>query len=141
MKGARFKSKNILIFRKMKVSDLMNAPETIDEKESVVSVARKMSKNQIGSLIVVKNNKIVGIVTESDILKNINKLSEKVSSVMSRSVIVVESNETLDEAARLMTKNKIKRLPVINSGKLVGIITATDILANSDELNEDFFFS
>ena len=119
----------------------MNAPETIDEKESVVSVARKMSKNQIGSLIVVKNNKIVGIVTESDILKNINKLSEKVSSVMSRSVIVVESNETLDEAARLMTKNKIKRLPVINSGKLVGIITATDILANSDELNEDFFFS
>ncbi len=124
----------------MKINEAMNKAIVIDHDVSVKQAAQIMSARNIGSLIVLKKNKIVGIITERDIMKNISSLGRKISRVMSKNVITVDHDESLDNAALIMGKNKVKRLPVIDSEKLVGIITATDIVANSDVLNEDFFF-
>jgi len=123
----------------MRVEKVMKKAMVI-ENMSLREAAKIMSEKGIGSLIIMKDNKIVGIITERDIMKNISKLDKKVYDIMSKEVITVSPNETLDEAADIMAEHKIKRLPVVEDDQLLGIITATDIIANSDTLNEDFFF-
>jgi len=124
----------------MKVNEVMNRAVVIEENIKLKEAAKIMSEKRIGSLIILRGDKIIGIITESDVLKNISKLDENISKVMSKNVITVEENENLDDAALTMAKNKIKRLPVLKKGSLVGIVTATDIIANSEELNEQFFW-
>lgn len=116
----------------------MNKAIAIEHDVSVKEAARIMSNRNIGSLIVLKDNKIAGIITERDIMKNVSCLGKKISSIMSKNVVTIDHNESLENAALIMTERKIKRLPIVDGGKLVGIITATDIVANSDLLNEDF---
>jgi CBS domain-containing protein len=123
----------------MKVREIMNKAIVIDHDVSLKEAAQIMSSKNIGSLIVINKERIVGIITEADIVNNISSLGESISSAMSKKVVTIDQKESADNAAEIMTQNKIKRLPVVNNGKLVGIITATDIIANSDELNEDFF--
>jgi CBS domain-containing protein len=124
----------------MKVKEIMNKAVTESHDIKVRDAAKIMSDGNIGSLILVNGDKIAGIVTDDDILKNINKLDSGVSKVMSKNVISIDENEGIDRAAEIMRERKIKRLPVVKKGKLVGIITATDLIANSEELNEEFFF-
>lgn len=118
----------------------MNKVIAIDHEVSVKEAAKIMSNRNIGSLIVLKKNKIAGVMTERDIMKNISSLGKKITSVMSKNVITIDQGETIDNAALIMTEKRIKRLPVVDKEKLIGIITATDIVANSDVLNEDFLF-
>ncbi len=124
----------------MKISEVMNKAFVIDETISLKEAAKLMSDKNIGSLIVMRKDKICGIITESDIMKNISSLGSKVSGVMSKSVVTIGKNDSVEDAAELMAEHKIKRLPVMNKDELVGIITATDILAHSDDISEDFFF-
>jgi CBS domain-containing protein len=124
----------------MKVREIMNKAVVIDHEVNLKEAAQIMSSKNIGSLIVLNKDKIVGIITEADIIKNISDLGNRISSAMSKKVFTIDYKESIDCAAEMMTQNKIKRLPVVNNGKLVGIITATDIIANSEDLNEDFFF-
>lgn len=124
----------------MKIKEIMKRAVAVDKDIKLVEAARIMSEKGIGSLIVLLKEKIAGIITERDILKNVDKVNKKISEAMSRDVITIEEDETLDDAASLMAKNKIKRLPVVKNNKLVGIVTATDIIANASELNEQFFF-
>ncbi len=116
----------------------MNKVVVIDHDVNLKQAAQIMSNKNIGSLIVLKSNKIVGIITETDVMKNISSLGKKISSAMAKSVVTMDHNESLDNAALIMTEKKVKRLPITDKGKLVGIVTATDIIANSDVLNEDF---
>ena len=124
----------------MKISEIMNKAIAVDSDISLKEDAKIMSDRNIGSLIVLKNDKIAGIITEKDVIKNISSLGKKISSVMSKNVITANHDESLDNAALMMTEKRIKRLPVVDRGKLVGMITATDIIANSDILNEEFLF-
>lgn len=124
----------------MKVEKIMNKAVVIDKDAKLKEVAKIMSARNIGCVIVMKGEKISGIITERDILKNIEKMDSKISSVMSVNVITIDSGESLDNAAIIMDSHKIKRLPVVRDGKLVGIITTTDLLAHIDDLNENFFF-
>tara|TARA_Y100000310_G_C20343508_1_gene650943 strand:+ start:242 stop:619 length:378 start_codon:yes stop_codon:yes gene_type:complete len=121
----------------MDVNDIMNKAIVIEHDVSFKKAAQIMSRRNIGCLIVLKGNKIIGIVTESDIVDNISCLDKKVSSIKCKKIITIDGNEDIDSAALIMTKKKIKRLPVLEKEKLIGIITATDIVANSDLLNED----
>ena len=125
---------------KMKIKEIMNKAIVIDHDVSAKAAAKIMSNRNIGSLIVLRKNKIAGILTERDIMKNISSLGKRITRIMSKGVITINQGDSVDNAALLMTEKKVKRLPVIDSGRLVGIITATDIVANSDLLNEDFFF-
>lgn len=124
----------------MQIKEIMNKAIAVDHDISIKEAAKIMSDKGIGSLVVVKSGKILGIVTEKDIVDNVSRLDKKISSVMARNVETIEADEEIDNAARLMKENKIKRLPVMDDGKLAGIITVTDLIANSNDLNEDFFF-
>ena len=125
----------------MKVKEVMNKAIAIDHDISLKKAAEIMSDKNIGSLIAVKGDKILGILTERDITGNINNLDRKVSSIMAKKVVTIDENEDIDEASLLMKKNKIKRLPVVDKNKqLIGVITATDLIANSEDMGDEFLF-
>jgi len=123
----------------MKVKEIMNKVVAIENNISLREAAKIMSNKNIGSLVILKNDNIAGIITERDIVDNASNLDKKVSSFIKGDIITIDEDESLETAATIMSKNKIKRLPVTKKGKLVGIITSTDILANSDEIDADFF--
>lgn len=123
----------------MMVKDLMKRPYVVDKDVALAEAAKIMSSKNIGSLIFVSGNKIKGIVTERDLIKNFSK-HEKISQIMSSKVIVTNPDETIDRAADIMRKKGIKRLPVVQDAKLVGIITLTDIMANFEAFEGEFFF-
>lgn len=124
----------------MKVKEVMKRAVVVENDINLKEAARVMAAKDIGSLVIMSKDKIIGILTDADIMRNIDKLDNKISKIMSKNVITVKENDSLDDAALLMSEKKIKRLPVLRREQLVGIITATDILANSEELNEQFFF-
>ena len=123
----------------MKVSEIMNKAVAVESDASLRSAAKVMSDKNIGSLIVMKDDKIIGIITENDIVKNFSG-NKSISQAMTKNVVTIDKNASIDEAAKIMKQNKIKRIPVVYNNELVGIVTATDLLANAEELNEEFFF-
>jgi CBS domain-containing protein len=105
-------------------------------------VARTMTKYRVGSVVVVDGDKIVGIVTELDIIwkvvaSDLNPSMTKVDDIMTKKVVTIEANKSLEDATALMVENKIKKLPVVDKGKLVGIITATDLISVQPKMIED----
>ncbi len=126
----------------MRVREVMNRAIAVEHDISLRQAAKIMSDKNIGSLIAVKGKSILGILTEKDVVDNVQKLDKKISSVMAKSVITIPNNVDIDEAALLMSKNKIKRLPVVDSvtGNLIGIITTTDLIAHSEEIDNEFLF-
>jgi CBS domain-containing protein len=117
-----------------KVKDIMiKEVITIDEGESVAKACEIMGERHIGSLIVTSQGTPIGIFTERDLLSKIIpkrfKLDEiKVKDHMSTPLTVISPEFDLKEAARIMSQLKIRRLPVIEGEKLVGILTSADII-------------
>jgi len=117
----------------LKVEDAMvDEVISIDADATVKQAVDLMNKHEIGCLIVVRDGKAVGIVTERDMLNRVLARSRdpektKVSEIMTSPLIVTEPDTDLEEAARLMFKMKVKKLPVVSKGDLVGLITLTDI--------------
>jgi CBS domain-containing protein len=107
---------------------------TIDVGKTVFEAAQLMSEKSIGCLVVTDGGVPTGIVTERDFVKRIvaqhASFSVKVAEIMSRSLVTVDPDASVKEAARLMSDNKIRRLPVLKGNKLVGIIVATDLVRN-----------
>lgn len=116
----------------MKVSKIMHKIIVVDKNITLKEAAKIMSKKKIGSLILIEDDEIKGILTERDVLKNVENLNKKISFVMNKKIICVDSSDEIEDAAEIMAKCKIKRLPVLEKGKLSGIITATDIIANTE---------
>lgn len=150
----------------MLVKDVMNAhPITVQADDSVSEAARRLRENKISGMPVLEGERLVGIVSESDLLKLLaveedegslwlpspfeifevpfrdlvkwermrskaeDISTKKVREVMSRSLHEVSSDETVEEAAAIMTRHRINRLPVIDGGRLVGILTRGDIIS------------
>jgi len=91
-----------------------------------------LNKNKIGCLVVVDNSQIVGILTKRDLLERVlekcmNPEETKISEIMTRHVVVGKPDMELSEATRRMFENKVKKLPIIDGNRLVGIVTLTDI--------------
>ncbi|MFZ2471790.1 MAG: CBS domain-containing protein [Methanothrix sp.] len=125
------------------VRDIMTRPViTADADLDVLSAAKKMGSANVGSLIIVSCDKPSGILTERDLVKKvlargIDPRSLKVAEIMSSPVVSIEPDASLREAASLMLRSGVKRLPVISQGMLVGIITDTDLVSGSSlGLNE-----
>jgi len=100
---------------------------------SVKEVVATMNKFDIGSIVVVQGDRPVGIVTERDILRRVVEpcLAPEILSarqVMTSPLVTIRETASIDEAAELMAKKKVKKLPVMNEEKLVGIVTFTDIV-------------
>ena len=91
-----------------------------------------MIKHDIGGVIIAKKGEPLGIVTEKDftilLAKGKNPLTTKAKDAMSKPLITIAPDQSILEAARLMTKKKVRKLPVKSKGKLIGIITSEDIV-------------
>jgi len=114
---------------------------TVDPKTSVAEAATIMSQKGIGCLIIKSNSEPEGLITESDIItkvvsRDIQASQITVAEVMTSDLIEIDPGSEVYEAARTMAKNKIRRLPVVNNGSLVGILTSTDVMTVSPELTE-----
>ena len=112
---------------------------TAGPRTSVARAAKLMSERGVGSIVIVKSRRPVGILTERDLLmkvvaEDLKASKVKVGEVMSSPVITVGPDADVVEAAKLMVKNRIRRLPVVEGGELVGIVTASDITAVAPEL-------
>ena len=116
------------------VRDVMSKDVKVVRPDTTIKEAvATMNKFNIGSIIVMQSDKPVGIITERDVLRRIIELSlapetQTARHVMTSPIIAINETASIEEAAKLMAKKKIKRLPVINDGKLVGILTYTDIV-------------
>jgi CBS domain-containing protein len=105
---------------------------TLPADASVYDAVKLMNKNRIGCLVVVDNSHIVGILTERDLLERVlekckNPKETRISEIMTRHVITGKPDMELSDATKVMFKNKVKKLPIIEKNRLVGIVTLTDI--------------
>ena len=129
-------SKEVIVKEAMKTNLVKVTPKT-----TVLDAAKLMKKRKIGNVIIVENNQPVGIITESDILKKVvaegkNAGDVLVEEVMSTPIVVADPYISLEDAMKMMGKCNIRRLPVIENGKLIGIITQRDISRISPVLHE-----
>jgi CBS domain-containing protein len=123
----------------MKAKEIMNKVFIIKKNMTLKKIATIMSQKKISCLVFLKGSSVKGILTERDILKNVCSLNKKISSVMTKEIIVANPNEEIEEIIYKMAQNRIKKILIIEKEKLVGIITATDIIAYTNLLQEDIF--
>ena len=129
-------TKEVIVKEAMKTNLVMVEPTT-----TVLEAAKRMKKNKIGNVLVVEKKQPVGILTESDILKKVvaegkNASDVLVEEVMSTPVVVADPYISLEEAMKTMGKFNIRRLPVIENGELIGVITQKDISRISPVLHD-----
>jgi len=109
---------------------------TVEAEATVRDAAKLMNERDIGCLLVMKGKTPVGIVTERDMLERVLLKSKdprktKIGKVMSKPLMVGEPQTDIRDAVRLMVEGKIKRLPVVENGHLLGLVTFTDIVRSS----------
>lgn len=117
-----------------RVTEVMSeAPVDVVEKGLNVTYAASIMKERArGSLVVVDNGKPVGIITERDIVRRLvaegkSASATKVGEIMSTPLISVGPEATLAAAVRVMYENGIRRLPIVENDRVIGIITSTDL--------------
>ena len=102
---------------------------TIRPDAGAQEAAQLLSQKRISGLPVVNpDGKIIGIVTEADIISKVNREGLRVADIMSHEVITVDEETSVSEIASLLTKRRIKRVPVVQKDKLVGIVSRADIV-------------
>lgn len=113
---------------------------TVDKNTILKDVAKIMTENNIGSVIVIDNGKPVGIITERDIVRAIGKnkdLNARAEDIMTASLITIKEDAPITGALSLMRTYNIRHLPVIdNNGNLKGIISIRDIARAIDDIIE-----
>ncbi len=122
------------------IKDIMTKPAIkIEYNKTVQQAAKEMAKHRVGSIIVIKNKNPIGIITETDLNKKVVAPAKdprklKIVDIMSSPVVFSHPSEDVVTAVEKMERHKVKRLPVISRGKIVGIITNTDIARASPEM-------
>ncbi len=117
----------------MFVKDLMvKEVVSIEYDKTVLDACNKYKECGLGSLVVVNSGIVVGIITERDIIERVivnkkNPKKTKIEEIMSKNIITIHASARIEQAAELMKKHKIKKLPVILNNNFVGIITVTDL--------------
>ncbi|PGL71314.1 CBS domain-containing protein [Bacillus sp. AFS055030] len=111
--------------------------ECCSNQDSLQSVASKMESLNVGAIPVVENGQVVGMITDRDLaLRGINQGGNaNASQVMSNNIVTIDCNASLQEASHLMAQHQIRRLPVVENGNLVGILSLGDLAVQeqSDE--------
>ena len=125
----------------MKLGEVMKRDlVVVDEKTKVSEVCKIMGEKRIGSVLVSRNGEIYGIFTERDLLSKVfpdNGLEREVGRYATTPLITVSPDYSVREAAKIMAEMKIRRLVVVEEGKVTGIFTASDlveVLAKHPEL-------
>jgi CBS domain-containing protein len=125
----------------MLVKDVMNKNVVVAKADVTVKEASKvMTEYNIGGLVIMEGEDIVGMVTDTDIIrsiaqgKDVNKTT--MNDLMTKKVITADPEDTIESVVDTMVKHHIKRIPVVEDGKIKGIITASDIIVVEPKLIE-----
>jgi CBS domain-containing protein len=126
----------------MKVADIMtNASVSESPSDTLKDAATRMWQQQTGSLLVMDGDALLGIVTERDIMKAVahdaDVTATPISSIMSKDVLTVEPSTPLYQAARQMAARWIRHLPVVDAGKVVGVVSQRDLVGVLAALDHD----
>ena len=129
----------------MKVREIMGKPHAVPPETSVKEAARLMAELDIATVFVVQDKKVMGILTDMDIIRRFvssDKLSKNVlvKDIMTSRIITVDSDENVEDAVHIMKKNGVRRLPVVSKGRFIGLITTDYISAHAAELGVDALF-
>jgi len=129
----------------LKVRAIMTHPLIAEDEEVLVTkIAKDMAEQGIGSVVITKEGKPAGIITERDlalkVLLNDRKASEvKAKEIMSYPLITIEPETSVEEACELVEKNGMKRLPVVENDVLIGIVSVRNILTKKSEYVKRFY--
>jgi CBS domain-containing protein len=112
---------------------------TVESGSSLKDAVELMNTHEIGCIVILENGRPVGILTERDLLKKVVATSEKVkkmtvNEIMSTPVISGHPNDDVEITGRTMLSKKIKKLPIVCDGELVGVVTLTDLFRFEPEL-------
>lgn len=119
--------------------DLMTSPaECLAPDETVVTAARMLSKYDVGSMPILDGDTLVGVVTDRDIVvqaiaKGLDPATTPVTDIANTNVVTVESSAPASEVAALMAEHQVRRLPVVDGGKVVGVVAQADVARDLDE--------
>ena len=107
--------------------------QTIDHGETLLAAARRMTEKHVGSLLVSQTGKLVGIVTESDLVRkalayNLDPHLIRIGSLMNHPVIDIDINRTIHDASELMAEKGVRHLAVMDIKKIVGILSVRDLI-------------
>jgi len=120
---------------------MTHAPVTVSPNKTLRDVSRLMDKEHVGAVLVKEDGKIIGILTEQDIVRKGvgslgNPAQKKVREIMMRDLTTTTPDEDIFEALRIMRDYNIRHLPVMHGGKFVGLVTLKDILKIEPDLYE-----
>jgi CBS domain-containing protein len=131
----RIKKQGVLLMAGIfTVRDIMTTDiKSVGGDTNMQAVVDMMLEFDISSIVIVQNNRPVGIVTHKDILlkivkPNLQPIGISARQVMSTPVTTIDENASLEEAARLMTRKRVKKLPIVRDEKLVGMVTSVDLV-------------
>lgn len=126
---------------KIPIRDIMTRRVvTADPDTNVADISRKMLKENVGCIIVVEDNQPIGIITERDIVrklvsKDLNPTATTIKELMAEPIITVPHDMSLLDVTKKMAQMNIRRFPVVKNGKMVGIVSETDIVSVSSDLD------
>jgi CBS domain-containing protein len=111
---------------------------TVSPAQSLTDAAEVMKGEDVGSVPVVEEGRLAGIVTDRDIVTRAvaerrDPQAVKVEEIASRDVVTVEPEQDLDEALALMARHQVRRLPVVEEGRLVGMLAQADVALEAKE--------
>jgi CBS domain-containing protein len=121
------------------VKDAMTSDvKTATPSQSLTDAAMLMKQEDVGAIPVVDGERLVGVVTDRDIvIRGIADGSDphaiQVGDIASRDVVTVRPDDDLDEALRLMAQHQVRRLPVVEDGRLVGVVATADVAHEAKE--------
>ena len=121
------------------VRETMTAePTTVDRSRSLVDSAQLMRDQDVGSLPVTEEGRLIGVITDRDIVIRVvaegrDVVSATVGDAYSPDAVTVDPGDDLDEALRLMARHQVRRLPVVEGDRLVGILAQADVALDEKE--------
>ncbi len=126
----------------LKVLDAMTKrPVTVSHGTKISKAAEKMKQEKVGSVLIQKKGKLIGILSEQDLVYKIvahglDPKETRVNQIMTKDVVTISPDEDIREAMIRMNKSNVRRLPVTHNTKIVGMLTMKDILKIEPELFE-----
>jgi CBS domain-containing protein len=124
-----------------KVRDIMTAaPVSMAATESASAAARAMKKHGIGTVLVLTDGRLTGLLTDRDITIRVlaegrDPLTTQVGDICSRELVVLSPHDDVEHAIRLMTERAVRRLPVVLDGAPVGVVSIGDLALDTDDLS------
>ncbi len=119
---------------KLTAKDVMTSPViSIESDKTVFETAKLMKQKKIGTVVVTSKNKPLGIITEKDIVMKLvaegnDPKKVKIKDIMTTPIMVADVNSDMNEIAKKMAEKRVRRVPIVDKGRIVGIITERDVL-------------